>query len=245
MKILVSDYDGTLAFGMKVSKEDKEAIKRFQDAGNLFVICTGRSPNHIKKVKELNADYYIISSGAIVNIDDFNEVEYIDEKYTDDLIKTLKSYNDRFLGISGLDYFKLYAKGKELFIQLAFLGRLPDFFRRIDKVVIICDKAKDETEALEKKKYLESKYPVFVSVNGSFMDITSNKVNKVKAVNKLKDLYKDSKIYTIGDGLNDVEMLEEFNGACMANSSLRVKRKIKKVYQSVKDYIDDILNDVV
>ena len=41
MKLLASDYDGTLRYEPKVVKEDLDALKRWQQAGNLFVVVTG------------------------------------------------------------------------------------------------------------------------------------------------------------------------------------------------------------
>ncbi|MBR7101750.1 MAG: HAD hydrolase family protein, partial [Clostridia bacterium] len=42
MKIIATDFDGTLSYNGKISEEDKAAIKRFRDAGNKFGVVTGR-----------------------------------------------------------------------------------------------------------------------------------------------------------------------------------------------------------
>ena len=42
MKILASDYDGTLRTGVLVDKKDRDAIVKFQKDGNHFGIVTGR-----------------------------------------------------------------------------------------------------------------------------------------------------------------------------------------------------------
>ena len=49
MKVLASDYDGTLRIAPYVSEEDKTAISAFRKAGNLFGIVTGRSIESLKK----------------------------------------------------------------------------------------------------------------------------------------------------------------------------------------------------
>ena len=41
--ILASDFDGTIFIEDKISKKDIQAIRDFQEAGNLFVLVTGRS----------------------------------------------------------------------------------------------------------------------------------------------------------------------------------------------------------
>ena len=42
MKIIATDFDGTLSFNGKVRDEDKAAIARFRQAGNKFGVVTGR-----------------------------------------------------------------------------------------------------------------------------------------------------------------------------------------------------------
>ena len=41
MKIIASDFDGTINYNGRVSDEDKAAIKRFRAAGNRIGIVTG------------------------------------------------------------------------------------------------------------------------------------------------------------------------------------------------------------
>lgn len=44
MKLLATDYDGTLCYGYgDVMPEDLDAIRRWKEAGNLFAVVTGRS----------------------------------------------------------------------------------------------------------------------------------------------------------------------------------------------------------
>ena len=43
MKLLASDYDGTLRYGQDIMEEDIEALREWKNDGNLFVIVTGRS----------------------------------------------------------------------------------------------------------------------------------------------------------------------------------------------------------
>ncbi len=47
MKILASDFDNTLYFHNSMKENDLKAIKKFQEKGNLFGICTGREINGI------------------------------------------------------------------------------------------------------------------------------------------------------------------------------------------------------
>ena len=68
MIILASDLDGTLLFNDvpgQVKKEDIEAIKKFQNNGNLFGVCTGRPIGDVK-IDAIDIDFYVVSSGAVV-----------------------------------------------------------------------------------------------------------------------------------------------------------------------------------
>ena len=69
MKLLASDYDGTLRYEETVTEEDKEALKRWKEAGNLFVMDTGRSMQSAGMEADRNGikpDYYITNNGGMV-----------------------------------------------------------------------------------------------------------------------------------------------------------------------------------
>ena len=62
MKIIATDFDGTLSYNGRVSDEDKDAIHRFRAAGNKFGIVTGRdveAAQWIKPENGLEFDYLI------------------------------------------------------------------------------------------------------------------------------------------------------------------------------------------
>ena len=52
-KIIFSDYDGTLDTSENDIAKNIEAIKKFRDKGNLFVIATGRSYLDLKRKLDL------------------------------------------------------------------------------------------------------------------------------------------------------------------------------------------------
>ncbi len=70
-KALASDFDGTLFFPEITDgflTGDLESIRRFQDEGNFFGICTGRSCNGILVPTggRIRFDFYILVSGALI-----------------------------------------------------------------------------------------------------------------------------------------------------------------------------------
>ena len=69
MKLLASDFDGTLNYGDTIMEEDLEAIKAWKEAGNEFVIVTGRSYESLKKQLDrydLPVDYVVSNNGGMI-----------------------------------------------------------------------------------------------------------------------------------------------------------------------------------
>ena len=69
MKIIATDFDGTLSYNGKISDEDKAAIHKFREAGNKFGIVTGRDVDMAQWIKPENGlefDYLICCTGAVI-----------------------------------------------------------------------------------------------------------------------------------------------------------------------------------
>ena len=66
MKVLASDYDGTLLFNEKFKEGDLKKIKEFQKAGNLFGLCSGRPFKGIYEFCKpyIDFDFYILCTGG-------------------------------------------------------------------------------------------------------------------------------------------------------------------------------------
>ena len=68
MKIIASDYDGTLSYG-GIDDKKREAIKKWREAGNIFTIVSGRGPADALEILEkekLIIDYFVANNGAII-----------------------------------------------------------------------------------------------------------------------------------------------------------------------------------
>lgn len=73
MLIMGTDFDDTLYFhdGRGIRRKDVEAIRHFQKEGNLFGLCTGRSPSMMDSIREktenrVQFDFTVFSNGACV-----------------------------------------------------------------------------------------------------------------------------------------------------------------------------------
>lgn len=68
-KIIFSDYDGTLDTSENDIAKNIEAIQKFRNNGNLFVVATGRSYLDLKRKLNLYPipfDYLIVNHGGVI-----------------------------------------------------------------------------------------------------------------------------------------------------------------------------------
>ena len=49
MKVIGSDFDGTITTGKTILDSTRKEIRKFREAGNIFVIVTGRSVSKFKE----------------------------------------------------------------------------------------------------------------------------------------------------------------------------------------------------
>jgi hypothetical protein len=81
--------------------------------------------------------------------------------------------------------------------------------------------------------------------NFSFLCVKPKGISKSSGINYLKRKHKIKKedIYTIGDSLNDYEMIKDYHGSCISSSFPEILSISKNIYQSVDDYIINILKE--
>lgn len=208
-KILISDYDSTYFTNEENIKNNNLFIKKFIKE-NIFVIATSRSLDSInKEIIKYNIpfNYLITSNGAIISNDKNNILNIIalKEKQIKFVKQNLNSFNDVKIFESKIDNkiigYKLKSNNIESLIKIK---------NKLDKNII------------NEKMYTELGEPNKLFIN--------NNVNKTDGIKKLLNIlnYNDNEhIYTIGDGDQDLEMLKEYNGYRMKNSSDNIKKYIK------------------
>ena len=79
MKVIGSDFDGTITTGKTILDSTRKEIRKFRDTGNIFVIVTGRSVSKFKEgIKKYNIDFFdyvICANGSIVLDKNLNCIE--------------------------------------------------------------------------------------------------------------------------------------------------------------------------
>ena len=79
-------------------------------------------------------------------------------------------------------------------------------------------------------------------LNAHLFDKRNDKVKAIQFVATLENIPRE-KIYTIGDGYNDLSMIEAYNGFAIKNAKYAAKYESLGVYDSVSDLVDDIEKD--
>ena len=67
MKLIGSDYDGTLNHG-GIDQEKLDAIRRWRKAGHIFGVVSGRGPDFLSELQEKlgdNFDFYASCNGGV------------------------------------------------------------------------------------------------------------------------------------------------------------------------------------
>ena len=227
MKVLASDFDNTIFFlnNKEVTEKNIDAIRKFMLKGNIFCLITGRTYMEIKE--ELNRlnfpySYLICGDGALI----FDNLDYC-IKY----IKLDENVVERAVQILKENHYEPYLEdGYNITTNKA------------DCIKVSSKYYKDKSDAERIVKLITSELDVYAYVSRAHVNINHPLNNKKQALLNLSEIIKVSpqKFYTIGDSINDYEMLEAFNGAIVKKHNSILDRLNLPEYNSVADYIEEL-----
>lgn len=232
MKVIGSDFDGTITTGKTILDSTREEIRKFRDAGNIFIIVTGRSVSKFEEgIKKYNIDFFdyvICANGSIVldkNLNCIEKYEMNRNSVENVLNVLLDKKNKQIILNTEENSYHIYDKRDFLNITEPILS-----------ISLVFDSIKDRNGySLDKIDDLS------VYSNNIFTDILVSGVSKATSILKLYSNINGDELYTIGDGENDICMLEIVENSYTFVSSVEiVKKSAKYIYQS----IDEILNEI-
>lgn len=254
MKILASDYDGTLRMNPLVSEEDKIAISKFRQAGNLFGIVTGRSIESLTKEIEVNqfeTDFIITNNGGVIYDCDGNLLEccYMDFNTALDIISYIKTQNCVSYVINdGFHRYKFNVDENQIdhkYGNVAATSEKQESVLDRGKIAQLVISLNDDVLAKEIAHYINTNFKDYAVayVNVHCVDIVPSGVSKAEGL-----LYMEAHlevdhdcIYAIGDSYNDLPMLLQFHGMTLSHAHDDMKEYGFPIYDSVKDCIEDLM----
>lgn len=228
MKILGSDYDGTLNYG-GIGEEKINAIRRWREAGNVFALVSGRGAEDVLSLYrkgKFPCDYLLADSGAVILKTDGTVISTTpcDGSLTGPLVEFLfelgcprVSVQTDFPCMVRPDARALQNENEYTpetmpevphFYQVSVA--LPDFERAAEVTACIRERFGDRLNPLQ---------------NGTCIDIVRADMNKAKGLYALMDClhvsYDD--VIAVGDNVNDSDMIREFRSYAMESGVDAIK----------------------
>lgn len=211
MIALASDFDGTLFFhgeNPPMRRSDAEAVRRFQQAGGLFGVCTGRSLDGISQVVGdlFSFDFYILVSGTRVLDGRGNCIRdtAVDKELAGEIVGRYRDHARTC--VHGLD--RMYAfshpfPDQILISSLAEIGG--------ENVYGLSLGAKSQEEASQICREINARYGDRLAAfqNTSDVDIVARGCSKGQGLKIVKEYFGVSCMAGIGDSYNDIPMLEK------------------------------------
>ena len=254
MKLLASDYDGTLLYAQKVMQEDIDAIKNWRENGNLFVMATGRSFESIEKEMkkyDIQVDYYITNNGGVV-FDGQGNILY--SSYLDSIISLDIMYITKHIeGVvsyvvnDGIHRHRVIVN--DGFEEKRYPDLMPDLSEEevmdLGKYAQIVISMATRELAIDLAKAINTHFSdtVVAYSNNYVVDAVPKGTSKSTGVDFVCEYANvtEMETYTIGDSYNDIPLLEYgVHGSCMNWAVDDVKQHASYCYGSIHEMIQNI-----
>ena len=243
MKIIGSDYDGTLSAG-GITDQKIEAIRKWRESGNKFGVVTGRCTDFLEYLREkapgLVMDFYACCSGGCI-VDNAGRVIHQTQN-TDINIKEFA----RWLLDLGCRRVYIYGSDNRCIVDFE-----EDGPKHIKKEKIFLFEEQEELEYFNQvtvelrdlegvaamSEQIRTTYgdKLTVLTNGRSIDIVPKGVNKAQGLYRVMEHFGVSKedIIAVGDNFNDIDMLREFHSYAMESG-----------IDEIKEITDGVVSDV-
>jgi HAD superfamily hydrolase (TIGR01484 family) len=243
VKILGSDFDGTLNFG-GIDRAKCDAIDTWRKAGNLFGIVSGRGPHYLQHLREqypdLDMDFFAAYNGAII-LDACGKV-LDDTKCRDvdpaELTASLHGWGCPFVFVNSEQSYTVRENGDALRDGECYLSDLPDHLPYFHQVSVQLESPAEAAAVTEQVRaaYGDRLNPL---QNHFCIDIVAPIVNKAYGLRRVAALFggNEADIIAVGDNINDLDMLKAFRSYAMENGVEEVKCAADRTVRDVTDLI--------
>lgn len=254
--ILFSDFDGTLYphDHPEIFNYNLQMIQKFRAAGNQLVLATGRSLGSLKRAfpdYQSYLDAVMLDNGSVC-LDYASKIIFqrtMPPKLVDEVTRVLRSYKSKDNEIEFIYYYDLLEH--------------PDSCGNITKIRCwFSDDACAQEALRELSNRFSSRTQNFLCPNptpappkfswiketsnvNTFIEIIAKESGKETAIEHYLERYSVTRnhIASVGDGINDLEMLKHFNGYAITNSPKQVIQTVGEdhVVTSVGKLIEQLL----
>ncbi|MBR4048860.1 MAG: HAD family phosphatase [Clostridia bacterium] len=243
MKIIGSDYDGTLNHnGIDEAKKQKLALWRSK--GNVLALISGRFREDVIDLyneQQFPCDFLIADNGSVIMKTDGTVVSQTrcDGSLAVPLIKALLGWGCRWAKADTNFCCKVYAKESDREDEADFtLETMPEvpYFNQISTAL------PDFETAAKVTKLISEHFGTQLNAlqNGTCIDIVRADMNKAQGLRILADYlgadYSD--IIAVGDNINDSDMIREFRSYAMENGVDQIKALADFITPGVGELIE-------
>lgn len=249
--ILVTDFDNTLysRSDPQVLMDNLQVAQIFRQAGNKFILATGRNASSLGRVLpdfDEYFDYVILDNGAVC-LNQSNEVVFqyiIPEEIARNISQRIsEEYGDEVA-------FVYYHSAKEWPTLDHDTTKLRCWTTNVDIGSDVLEMVNQNYNRqvrsfLAKEAFLSSvKWIDEGERFHSFVDIMSKEAGKENAIHRLAAILPDETVIAIGDDTNDVGMLTAFDGYAMQDSVQEVLEVVPPdhIVASVAELIRSVSN---
>ena len=249
MRIIGSDYDGTLNHG-GFDEAKLSAIDKWRSEGNIFALISGRGKLDIQRLyneKQFGCDYLVADNGAVILTTDGRIISEVrcDGRLAKELVIFLFELGCPWAQIQTEGYMRIYKDESECTEEYNYpLHKMPEiaYFTQISTFLPDVETSRYVTNEIA-KKFKDRLNPL---QNGVCIDIVRYDMNKARGLYLLADIVgaKKEDIIAVGDNINDKDMIAEFRSYVMANGVEEIKELADFITDSVTSLIETELNEV-
>ncbi len=250
--LLASDFDGTLIHWPSgtIDEEDRAAIRRFREAGNRFVIVTGRmyqsAIDGFSAADFHDMDSFLCLSGAYCAMPDGTKIydKRKDASRLPELARFFRETGARYMNIDvGPESFEYDIGGETSF---GFRKMSSEELTSLETFTSMNVGYHSEDEAYAISRRLEKEYGELITPlqNKMAIDMPPAGVNKAVAAGYAAGMYgiPDENVYTVGDSFNDLDMVRAYNGSAMEWGPDELKAAAKRTVHRVREIIEMIMS---
>lgn len=225
-----------------ITKENLDAVNKWQVEGNLFIITTGRHKKSIieqMKNFSLKPDYYICNNGAVILDKEKNIIfskcisnqmieeiiEYICENYENSFEIIEKERTIKIMNNRGIDNHN----PTDIILDRAHISSIKD-------VVQLHKKFDKEERVAELVIDLNTKFRSSLAAYANVLnvDIVANGMNKSTGIDFIcRKISNVDDILVIGDSYNDIEMVQKYNGFTVEHGNEDIKKIAREIFFDV------------